>query len=58
MDIDGKHSASPLTRRSVVIHFNLGNQKDAVLAGWSGRPSGIAVAADEITIALAHDLVA
>ena len=56
--IDGMGSASALTRRSVVIHFDLGNHEDVVLAGWSGRPFRIAVAANEITIALARDSVA
>lgn len=55
---DGIHSARTLTRRSIVIHFDLGNHEDVVLAGWSGRPFRIAVAAKEITIALARDSVA
>ena len=36
------HSASALTRRSIVIHFNLGNQED-VIRGWgAGRPPRVA----------------
>ena len=37
-------SASALTRRSVVIHFNRRDHEDVVVAGWAGRPSRITVA--------------
>ena len=36
------HSASALTRRSIVIHFNLGNQEDVIRGRGSSRPPRVA----------------